>query len=379
MPHRHASSRNLVRSNSAHQLKSDPQLHVYVDSVSRPNDRQTTLAGYGIYLPEYSIRVSEPLPGSDQGPHRAQLRSFHAALELVHGIRARAVLIHIPSMYVFDSFKNHLQQWHENEWRMHSGHIIPHRRLWEDIYLLKAIFADRGVTIQVKKRSSKHDERMKVAYKLAKHGLTLHIQCRLCFKIHGRQYYNHHCEPVCNLDGCSNRRHKNFQDYSLHLSKHHRRVCRRDDCEMEFECFSQRELDEHVGEHHGERPYSCDFCFKTYRHKHRLTRHMKNRCKRAKRCTHCGLRFGSIGSMKHHYARHPEHRFSDDEEDEDEDERDEDEDERDDERDEGMMSSGVEVGMTPVQGRFGDSGESDESSSSSTSDDEVGYGFGGSL
>lgn len=289
----------MSRSRSSSGTATPVGLHVYADSIcrSRPDGE---FGGYGVYCPFHSIRISEPLPGKVQTLERGELAALHSALELVHGLRSLVAVVYMHSPQVVDGYVNRLRTWEANQWRTESGHAVRNRKIWRDIWHLWNGFLDRGVdlTVQIKDRNSDHN--MRVANRLAKRGTTLHVTCELCRKTHGRQWGNHGCEPICDLDDCNGRVMKNVQAYMRHMRRRHQKKCRRKDCEQGFATFLQEALEEHEREAHNGCVFQCEYCGRYFKSPRKVKRHIRSNCKEAPYCADCGRLFKSRRELAQH-------------------------------------------------------------------------------
>lgn len=283
-------------SSAAHTV---PELHIFADAVSRLRD-EIPYAGYGVYVPVHSIRVSEPLPSATQTVEKAEIHALVSALELIHGVRARVATVFLPSESVIDAYDNRLREWHANKWRNPNGRRVKHRSVWKDIWELCNVFMDRGVDVSLKYKAKGSAHNMRVATRLAKHGAALHVTCQMCQKIHGRQYSNHGCEPICDLDKCSGRVIKSVNAYMRHMRRRHEKKCRRKDCEQNFSTFLQEELDKHEKEVHGGKVFACEFCGEWFKSARKVKRHIETSCHEAPFCEDCGRLFKSKRELKLH-------------------------------------------------------------------------------
>lgn len=298
----------MSRSRSSSGYLPPGELYVYADSVCR-SKVDGEFGGYGIYAPLHSVRIAEPLPGSVQTMEKGELQALHAALELVHGLRARIAIVYMHSNYVVEGYEQHLRSWEANHWRTDNGRPIRNRTLWCEIWDLYNLFLDRGVDVTVHLRQRNSDHNMRTANRLACHGATMHVTCELCRKTHGRQWGNHGCEPICDLDRCNGRVLKNVYSYMKHMKRRHQKKCRRKDCELGFNTFVQEELDEHEREVHGGLVFDCEFCGDYFKSPRRVKRHIRSSCRQAPYCTDCGRLFKSKTELERHNA----HRGSDSE------------------------------------------------------------------
>lgn len=314
--HRHATNSNPhlpyvpAFKEKDHDKDKDTQLHVFADAVCRSRD-DGEFGGYGIFAPLYNIRIAEPLPGTVQTVEKAELRALHAALELVHGLRARTAHIHVRSTYVVEAYMERLSKWQQDEWRTANGKPLRNRALWRDVWLLKSVFQDRGVHIDLHMCPRKNDDPMRIAYKLAKYGAILHETCPLCAKTHGRQFVNHGCEPMCNFDNCDGRVLRDVQAYMKHVYRRHRRLCKARGCES-FVAFTHEQMESHMRDKHtdkhGNKQFWCEFCGKSFSSRRRAGNHMQWRCKKAPYCRDCGRRFRTRAELE----KHNDHINSDD-------------------------------------------------------------------
>eukprot|EP00177_Eucheuma_denticulatum_P000179 GFKZ01000320.1.p1 GENE.GFKZ01000320.1~~GFKZ01000320.1.p1 ORF type:complete len:513 (-),score=47.95 GFKZ01000320.1:643-2181(-) len=240
----------MSRSSSTKVPSSD--LEVYADGYCHTQE-DGEFGGYGVYCPLYAIRISEPLPGSVQTLEKAHLASLQSALELIHGVRARNAVIYMNAGYLVEAYENQLQLWEANRWSTENGRVAKRRKGWKPIWRLWNGFLDRGVEVTVKLMERNGDHNLRLASRLARQAPSLHVTCELCLKTHGRQWVNHACEPICNLDDCRGRVMKDVMSYMKHMRRRHQKKSRRKNREAQFTTFDQDELGKHQRQQHGRR------------------------------------------------------------------------------------------------------------------------------
>lgn len=260
----------MSRSSSGNAPSTD--LQVYADGYSHSQE-DGEFGGYGVYCPLYAIRITEPLPGSVQTLKKAHLAALQSALELVHGVRARNAVIYMNVGYLVEAYENQLQLWEANRWRTDNSRVVKRHKAWKPIWRLWNGFLDRGVEVTVKLIEKNADHNMRLASRLARQAPSLHVTCELCLKTHGRQWVNHACEPICNLDNCRGRVMKDVMSYMNHMRRRHQKKCRRKDCESQFTTFDQAELDRHEKEVHGGRRSQSKHREKYFKSTRKASRH----------------------------------------------------------------------------------------------------------
>lgn len=306
-------------------------LHVYSESTIRRRDT-LLYAGYGVYAPLYGIRIAEPLSGLTQTLQRAELASFHSALELIHGLRARAAIVHIRAPSLVRDFRQACAE----------TTISPesNRRLWNAIRTLTEVLTDRGVRLYVQNASRHSTSYLQLAHNLARHGSKLHVTCPLCLRSHGRQWQSHHCRPVCLRGTCDGRTFPDHHTYWKHVRNVHALMCPIPQCP--FYCIESAELAAHCRQAHGthsseyhlpENEYEradysrqtnhphhfrdrakngsstklkrvwCTFCGKKFGSRQHLNSHIRHHCASAPGCYECGRTFLSETGLRTHLAR----------------------------------------------------------------------------
>lgn len=306
-------------------------LHVYSESAIRRRDT-VLYAGYGVYAPLYGIRIAEPLSGLTQTLQRAELASFHSALELIHGLRARAAIVHIRAPLLVRDFRQACAE----------TTISPesNRRLWNAIRTLTEVLTDRGVRLYVRNASRHSTSYLRLAHNLARHGSKLHVTCPLCLHSHGRQWKSHYCRPVCLRGTCDGRTFPDPHAYWKHVRNVHALTCPIPQCP--FFCVESAELAAHCRQAHGTHGpeyhlpgneyehagYSrqvnhlhhfrdggkdgssikrkrvwCTFCGKKFGSRQHLNSHIRHSCTSAPQCYECGRTFLSETGLRTHLAR----------------------------------------------------------------------------
>lgn len=255
-------------------------------------------AGYGLYIPAHSLRIAEPLPGPVQTLERAHLHALLCALELVHGIRARAAVVHTPSARLLTAYDDALPAWAAAGFR-EKGRSIAGKREWQDVWKLREIFLNRGVEVDVRAMDGQKGARL--AKRLARMGSAAHVTCELCGITHGREWNRHNCQPVCDLDECDGRRLKSVDAYMRHMRRRHRKSCaRRENCAERFETFLSEELERHEREVHGGKVVDCRFCGTWFKSLGDMRRHVQKRCMEAPFCPECGRLCGTQKELRKH-------------------------------------------------------------------------------
>lgn len=340
-------------------------LHVYCDSVARHVDGDE-LAGYGVYVPFYHVKIAEPLPGRSQNARRAQLSSLHAALEFVHGVRARAAIIHLrAATSIFHTFQTMVLSITTAAPDVSTSDENP--RLWKAIRTLVHVLDDRGVRLYVQPAVPRSSSHMRTAHSLARHAVKLHVTCPLCLRSHGRQWHSHPCKPVCFRASCEGLVFPHPHAYWRHVHTYHALTCPINNCS--FYCIESAELDAHcrdqhqmsdrhlhslnqiqrqsIGPHNHDQPYGtrkqrrrqrrsriqdieqlngngvgdddrhndsvnrrskgksvwCTFCGTSCKSSRALIRHLRRQCEDAPRCDECGRHFLSEHALQIHIQR----------------------------------------------------------------------------
>lgn len=303
-----------------------PLLHVYATSTcSTPRYRhhhlhlsdsegvptaEGPLCGYALIVPEHNVRIAEPVPGGPQNHTRADLAALHAALELIHGLRAREAMVYIRSTRLVSAYEDH------GDTPDDPPSLARHdARVWQAVAALRATLADRGVNVTVLTYPPPDPniamelpiapdaaEKMRDARRLARHATHLHVRCPLCMHLHGRQFRTHDCRPVCQTPPCDGTRvYVNVAAYKKHVIRAHARKCQRIGCE--FFAMSDDEMQRHVEVEHAGRGLECEFCGRGARSDRALRRHIRKRCHEAPRCPECDKRFETMEELEKHMRR----------------------------------------------------------------------------
>lgn len=268
-------------------------LDLYVESVCRTRNERM-YGGYGLTAPLHHLRISEPLPGQTQTADKAELASLHAALEYISGSRVRTATVHIRPSTTVREFESQPSDLLSADLERPPAR---HKRLWQSVRTLRHILTDRGVSVTVTTLRRKSTMQMLLAYKLAKHGTSLHVVCPLCEQTHGRQWLTHVCRPLCRRGACNNVRFASTDDYSQHVFDNHAHGCRRHDCT--FVTIDAADLRSHVRERHAGFAHECHICARPFRCSIALKRHLRT-CVPPHVCAHCDAAFASVADLRAH-------------------------------------------------------------------------------